>query len=284
MPLLGFVLVSFTPGLFWLWFFLRLDRFRPAPRRLVSLAFLLGMLSTVPAGLIEAIALDESALEPGATLAALAMAMLLVVGPVEELSKFAAVRLGAFRSQYFEEPMDGLVYAAAASLGFASLENLGYVLSFGPAVMILRAPLSTVAHLVFGSLWGYGLGQHQRSGRTQGGLVIAALIGAAVLHAAFNLAVFIWLPAAILLVALGGLSAYRGFQWGQRTSPFRYRRNYPLSACTSCGQLVRVTASFCPHCGVPVTTRGAALVCGNCKQSNRPDALYCTDCGDRLLR
>ena len=73
--------------------------------------------------------------------------MLLVVGPVEEFSKFAVVRLKAYRSLYFDEPMDGLVYAAAASLGFASLENVLYVVDFGPEVMIVRAPVSTVAHL-----------------------------------------------------------------------------------------------------------------------------------------
>ena len=62
--------------------------------------------------------------------------MLAIVGPVEETSKFLAIRLAVYRSLHFEEPMDGLVYGAAASLGFASLENLIYVLSYGPEVMI----------------------------------------------------------------------------------------------------------------------------------------------------
>ena len=83
--------------------------------------------------------------------------MTFVVGPVEELCKFAAVRLGPYRSLYFDEPVDGLVYASAASLGFASLENLFYVLEYGPEVMI-APPLSTVGHLVF--VWGFALGQY----------------------------------------------------------------------------------------------------------------------------
>ena len=94
----------------------------------------------------------------GAGLAAAAMAMLFVVGPVEETSKFLAVRLGAFRSLYFDEPRDGLVYAVAASLGFASLENLVYILQFGPEVMVGRAPLSTLAHVIFRKLLGAGAG------------------------------------------------------------------------------------------------------------------------------
>ena len=76
--------------------------------------------------------------------------MLFVVGPVEEFSKLIAVPLGARRSLHFDEPGDGLVYAAA-SPGFASIENLGCVLAFVPAAMILRAPLSTVARA---ALWG----------------------------------------------------------------------------------------------------------------------------------
>ena len=92
-------------------------------------------------------------------------------GRWKELCKFGAVRLGAYRSLYFDEPVDGLVYASAASLGFASLENLFYVLQYGPEVMLLRAPLSTVAHLVFGSIWGQALGQFYVSGGRRAALL-----------------------------------------------------------------------------------------------------------------
>lgn len=150
------IALSFAPGGFWLWFFLRLDIVRPSPRKLVALSFFLGMIATIPAGSINALALPDDLLSGGATITALAAGMLLVVGPVEETSKYLAVRLGALRSAYFQEPVDGLVYSTAAALGFASLENLLYVMQFGPAVMVGRALLSTVAHLVFAALWGYG--------------------------------------------------------------------------------------------------------------------------------
>jgi RsiW-degrading membrane proteinase PrsW (M82 family) len=280
----GLVLVAFLPGLFWLWFFTRLDRIHPAPKRLIALSFLLGMVSTIPAGIINTVALDESLFEAGTTLTAITISMLIVVGPVEETSKFLAVRFGAFRSTYFDEPVDGLVYSAAASLGFASLENLLYVYSFGPEVMIFRAPLSTVAHLVFGSLWGLGLGLYFRSGRQSRLLLITTLVAAAALHASFNIAVFSPYPwLAILIVIVGGIGTYRRFEWGQRISPFRYRRNYPLFACYNCQDLVRVTATFCPHCGVGTVRADKPAVCGNCRHENRPRALYCVNCGDRFL-
>jgi RsiW-degrading membrane proteinase PrsW (M82 family) len=280
----GLIFVSFIPGLFWLWFFTRLDRVQPAPKRLILLSFLLGMVATIPAGIINTIALDESQFDAGATLTAVAVSMLVVVGPVEETSKFLAVRFGAFRSAYFDEPVDGLVYSAAASLGFASLENLLYVFSFGPEVMLFRAPLSTVAHLVFGSLWGLGLGLQARPGGRSRLLLITTLVAAAALHASFNIALFSPYPLlSILIVIVGGIWTYRRFEWGQRISPFRYRRNYPQFACDNCQGLVRVTATFCPHCGVGTLRVGRPIVCGNCHHENRPDALYCIHCGDRFL-
>ena len=285
MHLALFIILSFAPGFFWLWFFLRLNKVRPTPKRFVALSFILGMISTVPAGLIERYTLPGDLFSESAGLTGVAMAMLLVVGPVEETSKFLMVRLGVYRSSYFQQPVDGLVHSTATALGFASLENLLYVMMFGPVVMVARGPLSTVAHLVFGSLWGYGLGVHQQSGRTKGWFVLATLAGAAVLHATFNIAAFTGTFAWVspLLVLFGAIWAYRRFEWGQRISPFRFRRNYPLVPCNNCNQPMRVVASFCPNCGHPNDGKFSEIICGNCKHENRPDALYCARCGDRFL-
>jgi RsiW-degrading membrane proteinase PrsW (M82 family) len=282
LAVVGLALVAFTPGLFWLWFFIRQDVYRPEPRRLIALTFGLGCLSTIPAVIVEAIFLPDFELGEGALLGT-AAAMLLVVGPIEETCKFAVVRLKSYRSLYFDEPIDGLVYAAAASLGFASLENLAYVAIYGPAVMIVRAPLSTVGHLVFGSIWGYALGVHHTSGYSRIGLVVMSLSLAAVAHATFNIAAFVFLPGAVVLVIGGGVWAFGRFKWGQRVSPFRYRRNYPEVLCPSCGQLIRITSRFCRFCGVIMESGAGPLFCGFCGNKNRPDSDYCTRCGDRLL-
>lgn len=286
MSFVGFVLVSFTPGLFWLWFYLRKDSYQPAPRRLIALTFGLGCVATVPAGVVEALVLGDSFLEEGAGLGGIAPGMLFVVGPVEEACKFAAVRFKAYRSLYFDEPMDGLVYAAAASLGFASLENLFYVLEFGPEVMIGRAPISTVAHLVFGGIWGYALGLHHASGYRRPLLVAGALVLGACTHAIFNMLVSapLLVPFAILLTLAGAIWVFGRFKWGQRISPFRYRRNYPEVECRSCRRLTRVVSRFCRFCGASVDSTAERVFCGHCGEGNRPDAVYCTGCGDRLLR
>ncbi len=241
------------------------------------------MLSTIPVGIIyEIVALDDL-YSPGATLTLSALVMVGIVGPIEEVCKFLAVRLFAYRSRWFDEPMDGLVFAAAASLGFASLENLSYVLMYGPWVMILRAPLSTVGHLIFGSLWGHALGlRHEgaSSFHVWRGLGLAAL-----LHGLYNVSAdfpfgLLW---ATLIILIGGLFAYRQFKRTQSASPFRYRRNVPLVVCSSCAIPTRVSNRFCHSCGVHVAvTQASTLVCGNCRHRGAPSA-YCGGCGDRLL-
>lgn len=282
------LVLAFAPGIFWLWFFVHGRSYRPKPRRLLVLAFFLGMLSTIPAAALEFAFLNDADIDVGADLATVAAAMLFVVGPVEETSKFLAVRLGAFRSLYFDEPRDGLVYAAAASLGFASLENLGYIFIYGPEVMIVRAPLSTVAHVIFGSFWGYALGMQAQEGQRAKGLwLVAGLIVAAATHGVFNILLSSLVGAllALLLAGLGLWWTLNRFRWAQRVSPFRFRRNYPQVECPGCGRRIFITSRFCQFCRWPVpASRPSALICSNCGNSVRPDADYCTSCGDRLLR
>lgn len=284
---LTFPLLAFAPGIFWLWFFIRRAVYRPGPRRLLLQTFLLGMVSTIPAGIINTIFLDDSVLDDQATFASVATGMLFVVGPVEETCKFLAVRLRAYRSSYFDEPGDGLVYSTAASLGFASLENLFYILQFGPAVMIGRAPLSTAAHVVFGAVWGYALGEQVKSGRRRAWQAILGIAGGAIAHAFFNIAVFASAPVAVFLVMSGVSWTVARFAWARRSSPFRFRRNYPRIECPNCGGHITIISHYCRFCGVPVpggSTRAGDLICSYCDYHNRSDALYCIQCGDRLLR
>ena len=281
--MIGLMLVSFTPGLFWLWFFLRQDQIRPEPHRLIALTFFLGCLSTLPAG-TGALFFGAGQLLAGSpALLSVVTAMMFVVGPVEELCKFGAVRLGPYRSLYFDEPVDGLVYASAASLGFASLENLFYVLEYGPEVMLVRAPLSTVGHLVFGSIWGYALGQYYVSGGRRRSFLFGSLAMAAGAHALFNVLVFSFPLGAVAITISGGIWSYRAFHRGQKNSPFRFRRNYPRVRCENCDQFIMAFNRFCTKCGAPRPVGRGTIVCSNCGRQNRADAAFCTGCGDQFI-
>src|SRR5437868_1894466 len=110
------------PGVIWLWIFYRTDRYEPEPKRLVAMTFGLGILSIVPAFVGERLAervypylgqLEGAAAMPLGELSnplPLFIACFLIIGPCEELAKFAAVRLFIYRHKEFDEPLDGIIY------------------------------------------------------------------------------------------------------------------------------------------------------------------------------
>lgn len=293
MSLVAAIVLALPPAAFWLWFFLRRNSYRPVPLRALVGTFGWGMLAVVPTAIIEWVLLDESHITPTTLVipenfGSLALGMVLVVGPVEEVSKFAACWIGARRSRYFDEPMDGLVHALAASLGFATLENAFYMLSFGEAVILIRGPLSTAAHIVFASVWAYALGRYiLRPSIASIAALLVALAIAAVLHGAFNVTAslhpLLGLPFVALGVFFGVRWVLRRFDWAQEVSSYRLRRNAPLVVCRQCGVLVRVNAGYCTGCGVRLRRRGQPLVCGQCRTRNRPNTSFCIQCGDRFL-
>ncbi len=279
------ILVAATvPGIFWLWFYLRGRSYHPNPRRLVAATFFLGMLSVIPAGLIEYLVLPEELREDFTfTAGTAASVMFLVVGPAEEFSKFLAVRLWPYRSLHFDEPLDGLVFATAASLGFATAENVFYAFQYGPEVMLVRGPSSTVAHVVFGSFWGFALAAQQRNRRLRFAVPLG-LLGAAAAHGLFNFTLvtgYWWLAAAMVIA--GGIGTARLFKWGQMVSPFRLRRNVPKLTCPFCGYTFRLGAVFCDRCGSAVKGASGPIRCARCAAVNRPEARFCTSCGDRFV-
>jgi RsiW-degrading membrane proteinase PrsW (M82 family) len=180
-----------APSLFWLWFFYHKDALHPEPRWLVAKTFLLGMLAVVPAAIVEGVASLILPYDGSGNVVFIFLGMMMVVGPAEELSKYAAVRWSIWGRPDFDEPVDGLVYAAAGALGFATVENVLYALQFGASVMLARGPISTLGHVLFAASWGYALGI---AGQLKPGKGVArirkGLLAASLAHGAFDFFVF----------------------------------------------------------------------------------------------
>lgn len=177
------LILSFVPGILWVWFFNRQDSDEKEPVSLLALTFFLGMLSIIPAALVE-LPFRELLLDPPNSLVRL-VALIVFVGFVEEFAKFIAFYVAAYRSQHFNEPVDGIIYAVTAGLGFAAVENLLYALSFGIEVAPVRAVVTSLAHASFSGLVGYYAAQVKlRDEPWTVGLYGIAL--ASVLHGFYN--------------------------------------------------------------------------------------------------
>jgi len=187
--------LAFAPGVFWLYYFYKKDKLEPEPKKLLIKMFLFGVLSTIPAILVEVPFL----LLPK-------IISLAIVAPVaEEFCKYATVKWTIYKHKEFDEPMDGIVYAAAVALGFASLENVFYFLQSERLLLVFaaRALLSVPAHAIWSSMWGYALGvaKFTHDPKQKKRLVRRGLILSMVFHGLFNF-FLVWNVIGLLLFAI----------------------------------------------------------------------------------
>jgi RsiW-degrading membrane proteinase PrsW (M82 family) len=112
------------------------------------------------------------------------------VGLIEEGAKFLSVYAGIYRNSEFDEAIDGIVYTVAAGMGFATLENLQYVLAGGAAVGVARMLTAMPGHAFFGALMGYNLGMAKFAGRKETAYLLTGLGAAVVAHAAWDALAF----------------------------------------------------------------------------------------------
>jgi RsiW-degrading membrane proteinase PrsW (M82 family) len=194
--------LAFAPGIFWLWYFYRRDILEPEPAWLVARTFLFGLLITFPAGIIEGLIAWAGISD---------WTLAVIIAPVvEELAKFSVVWFTVFHDREFDEPLDGIEYAAAAALGFASLENarymiLAYLSSPFEAVdtFAFRAIFSVPAHALISSVWGYALGRAKFSPYAgTDGIILGGIVTAIVLHAVFNLLALLQMWIALVAMIL----------------------------------------------------------------------------------
>lgn len=108
-----------------------------------------------------------------------------IVGPVEEISKFLAVLFTSLYRKEFTTSSDGIILAISASLGFAAIENVLYLWTFGLEFTIPRLILSNLGHAAYSVFWGYSLAVVLNEGAPNHLLIIGLLI-ASILHGAYN--------------------------------------------------------------------------------------------------
>ena len=153
------VFAALLPVIILVFYICHKDKNQPEPTGQLLKAFFLGVLSVLASFFIS-IPLGVCGFypdDPTTILGAISLSFFGAAIP-EEIAKFVMLWLLLRRNKYFDEKMDGIVYAVCVSLGFAALENVMYL--FGNydsylSVGIARAIFSVPGHFCFGILMGY---------------------------------------------------------------------------------------------------------------------------------
>ncbi|MGI8813472.1 MAG: PrsW family glutamic-type intramembrane protease [Pyrinomonadaceae bacterium] len=190
-------LVAFTPAMLYLLPFMWLDRYDPEPLWLLALAFAWGALVAVIFSFVVNTFVGV-ALTIGISPDAGQLAGAVFSAPLfEEGSKgFGLVILLIFFRKYFDDVLDGIVFAGVIALGFATVENVMYYgTALGEAgigalifLFIVRGILSPFAHTTFTAMTGIGCGIARESHNRFVKLAfpIIGYVFAVTLHAIWN--------------------------------------------------------------------------------------------------
>jgi RsiW-degrading membrane proteinase PrsW (M82 family) len=143
-----------APGFALLSYIYLKDRYEAEPIAMVARLFLFGLLAVFPVMVVQRGL--ELWFGSGPLFYSFA-----TTAAVEEAAKWLIVAVAVFRHAEFDEPYDGIVYATAASLGFATMENLLFALSepFSLSALMVRALLPVSGHALFGVIMGYYFGR-----------------------------------------------------------------------------------------------------------------------------
>lgn len=188
---MGLLALAIAPGIAICLFIYFKDKYNREPLGLLILSFFMGILSIIPALIIQ-IALTKPVkllMGPGILYTAVFSYMIIALG--EEGSKFLALRFIPFRRKAFDDPFDGIVYSVVVSMGFATLENILYVSDHGFATGILRMFLSVPAHATFGVLMGYHLGLSRFDPANRRKYMFLAIFWPVVFHGTFDFLLFV---------------------------------------------------------------------------------------------
>lgn len=159
----GVILVALLPAAILFAYVWWVDRYRKEPPAQLAKGFLFGILSAFAsvflASLFEWTGLDVNP-GPGDSVALHMRHAFFAAAIPEETCKLLVLWLFLKGNPYFDERLDGIVYATCVGLGFASIENVLYLLMETDSVVatgIMRGLFAVPGHFCFAVIMGYFL-------------------------------------------------------------------------------------------------------------------------------
>jgi RsiW-degrading membrane proteinase PrsW (M82 family) len=176
------LVLALIPAIIWMGFFYIQDRLEPEPKGYILGVFLLGAILAAAVGIPLVDNFFQVSKWIYTDTVATILGSILVVGFIQEFLKYAAVRYTIYSSAEFDEATDGVIYATAAGLGYATVLNIQYVIASGGAALgssVIRMVVVALAQASFAGITGYFLGrakfEHKPWWWLSAGLAIAAV-------------------------------------------------------------------------------------------------------------
>ncbi|HEV7622071.1 MAG TPA: GNAT family N-acetyltransferase [Flavisolibacter sp.] len=184
------VALSIAPGLAICIYIFYRDIHNREPASNLIMSFIWGMLSTIPAIILEMSA-DRFKYE---SILGIVLSTFFFIALVEEFCKFIPLRFYSFKRKSFDEPLDGIVYSIMVSMGFATVENIAYVIlnqDSGYSVGFMRMFTSVPAHACFAIIMGYYIGKAKFDFLNRRSLLLKGVLGATLAHGTYDSFLFL---------------------------------------------------------------------------------------------
>ncbi|AGX05317.1 MULTISPECIES: glutamic-type intramembrane protease PrsW [Bacillaceae] len=178
--MLGILSAGIAPGLALLSYFYLKDEYDSEPVSMVFRTFLFGALLVFPIMFIQYVLETEQIVQSDIVSAFFSASML------EEFFKWFILFYTVYQHISFDEPYDGIVYGASVSLGFATAENILYLIANGLEYAIGRALLPVSSHALFGVIMGYYIGKGKFTAESRKKWISLSLFLPFILHGTYD--------------------------------------------------------------------------------------------------
>lgn len=222
-PLL--IVVAILPSLLLCLLIYLLDKYEKEDFLPLAICFGLGILCAAPAFGVQALA-AKTGIDNSNHFGLLLINVFIIVAFTEELAKLIALLGYSYRQDFFNEPLDGIIYTMMIGMGFASVENLIYAEKFGMETVLVRSLTAVPAHAVFAVVMGYFVGMSKFVETKKRTYILRGFFLAVFIHGLYDFFLlqeyYDWLMLfGLVTIALGILLSWRLIKEHRNRSPFK---------------------------------------------------------------
>lgn len=171
---------SLAPTLALMSFFYLKDKFEAEPLSNVLRAFIYGALLVFPLMFIQyAFNAEGVGQEPF-------IKSFFLTGLLEEFFKWFVFIYTVYKYTKFDTVYDGIVYGVSISLGFATIENILYLFSYGVEYAFGRALFPVSSHALFGVMMGFYMGKAKLAKTTRRSSLFIGLALPVIAHGTYD--------------------------------------------------------------------------------------------------